>query len=205
MNKIITISRQFGSGGHEIGKQLAEKLGIPFYDKDILQLTEKSSSYSKEYLSENEEQIPSVFQGAFYGQAQHTSYYPHLSIDRVFFSISNVLKDIAAKGPCVIVGRCADYVLQSYDPINFFIYASLDAKAKRKLELLKAHDDEEISLDEMKKQIRYVDKQRAKYYEFYTDQKWGVPENYHLCLNTTDISIATAVDILKNYIESVTD
>lgn len=200
MNKIITISRQFGSGGHEIGKQLAHYLNIPFYDKDILHLVEQSTEYSKEYLAENEEQVPSIFSNSFFG-SNHTAFYPQIPTDRVFFSISNVLKEIAAKGPCVIVGRCADYVLEEWEPINFFIYASTDSKVSRKLELQKQNNETPLSFEEMKKQVRYVDKQRAKYYEFYTDKKWGVPKNYDLCLNTSHLDIDTSVRILANYIE----
>lgn len=202
MNKVITISRQFGSGGHEIGKKLAEHFNIPFYDKDILSLVEQSSDYSKEYLAENEEQIPSIFSNTFFA-ANHASFYPQIPTDRVFFSISNVLKEIAAKGPCVIVGRCADYVLHDLNPINFFIYASTDSKINRKLELQKQNNETPLSYEEMKKQIHYVDKQRAKYYEFYTDRKWGLPKNYDLCLNTSNLSVDTSVHILANYIEAI--
>lgn len=202
MNKIITISRQFGSGGHEIGKRLAEKLNIPFYDKSILQLVEENSSYSVSYLKENEEQVPSLLNGPYYGSG-HTSFYPQITTDKVFFSISKVLQKIAEKGPCVIVGRCADYVLQDLKPINFFVYAPLDAKVKRKLDLSKMDLEESLSYEDMKKRVLFVDKQRAKYYEFYTDQKWGIPANYHLCLNTGELEIDEAVEILYHYIQTL--
>ncbi len=198
MNRIITISRQFGSGGHEIAKRLAERLKLPFYDKDILRIVEEKTHYSEEYLRENEEQVPSLLNGPFYGSG-HTSFYPQVSTDKVFFSISHVLKDIAEKGPCIIVGRCSDYVLHDFNPLNFFIYASMESKIERKLSLLRENDEPMISADEMKKQVRYVDKQRAKYYEFYTDQKWGQPANYHLCINTSSLSIDQAVEILYSY------
>lgn len=202
MNRIITISRQFGSGGHEIGKRLAARLELPFYDKDILRLVEENSHYSEEYLLENEEQVPSLLNGPYYGSG-HTSFYPQISTDKVFFTISHVLKDIAAKGPCVIVGRCADYVLQDFHPLNFFVYASTESKIQRKLQQLKDNGQTLVTPDEMKKQIRYVDKQRAKYYEFYTDKKWGQPSNYQLCLNTTDLDTDKAVDVLLAYLKLI--
>ena len=194
MDRIITLSRQFGSGGHEIAKRLSKRLDLPFYDKNILRIVEEKTHYSEAYLLENEEQVPSLLNGPFYGSG-HTSFYPQISTDKVFFSISHVLKDIAAKGPCIIVGRCSDYVLHEFNPLNFFVYASMESKIERKLSLLKENNEPMISAEEMKKQIRYVDKQRAKYYEFYTDRKWGQPANYHLCLNTSDLSIDQAVDI----------
>jgi len=202
MDRITTLSRQFGSGGHEIAKRLSKRLDLPFYDKNILRIVEEKTHYSEAYLLENEEQVPSLLNGPFYGSG-HTSFYPQISTDKVFFSISHVLKDIAAKGPCIIVGRCSDYVLHEFNPLNFFVYASMESKIERKLSLLKENNEPMISAEEMKKQIRYVDKQRAKYYEFYTDRKWGQPTNYHLCLNTSDLSIDQAVDVLAYYINSV--
>lgn len=201
MDHIITISRQFGSGGHEIGKRLARRLNIPFYDKNILHLVEENSHYSPEYLQANEEQVPSLLNGPYYSSG-HTLFYPQVTSDRVFFTISQVLKDIAQKGPCVIVGRCANHVLQEFAPLNFFVHASQDSKIIRKINQLKESGQETIPYDEMKKQILYMDKQRAKYYEFYTDEKWGKPSNYHLCINTSDIDIDQAVDILYHYIRN---
>ena len=98
MERIITISRQFGSGGHEIAKRLSKRLELPFYDKDILRIVEEKTHYSEAYLLENEEQVPSLLNGPYYGNS-HTSFYPQISTDKVFFSISHVLKDIAAKAP----------------------------------------------------------------------------------------------------------
>lgn len=196
MLPIITISREYGSGGHEIGKQLAKELNLPFYDKEIIQLTVNSSNYSEDYLRENEEQIPIVFPIL---NNNHSSFYPAIDTDPVFHSIAKVLRQIAEK-PCVVVGRCADYVLQTKKPFAVFIYASMESKIKRKRELLQKSNPA-LTYEEVRKQIKTINKQRAKYYNFYTDQQWGDPHNFDLCLNTTNISIKEAVSTLAHILK----
>ena len=195
MNKIITISREFGSGGRELGRRLSEELGIAYYDQEIITEISKRTSLSEQYVQAIAEKRPSFS----FPIHIHHSFYP--GINPVFeHSLSvykeqtNTIKEAAEKSDCVIVGRCADYILKEYKPLRFFIYADMDSKMKRCRE--KAPEGEHFTDRELKQHIKGIDKGRAQYYEFYTDHSWGDRLNYDFCINTTQVVIKEIVPVI---------
>ena len=209
MPKVITIGREFGSGGHEVGLRLAKKMGIPFYDKEILSLTAKNSRFAESYLEKMDEQKPSFLNvgsaglmsgagGTSSAQSAMNQFYNLSPNDQIFLETSKVMQQLAEKGPCVIVGRCADYILRDLDPVNLFICADIQDRVARKLAL-----DENKEMDEqsMEKKIRQTDKSRSKYYEYYSHEVWGAAENYHLCINTSVVGVDGAVEIIYKFVE----
>ena len=199
-NRLITISREYGSGGHEVGVLLAERLGIPIYDKELLTLAVKDDNLTPDFMEKfDEKKAPTSF-SLLFGNMSSMGYQPTAN-DLTFFKTAETMKQLAEMGDAIIVGRCADYVLRDLNPLNIFIYSDLDFKVKRRLELFKEHEGHEVSADDMKKKILFVDKQRAKYYEYYTDRRWGDIHNYDICINTAKVSIAEAVEIIVNFIE----
>lgn len=198
---IVTIGRQFGSGGHEIGKRLAEALSIPFYDKAIIQMTAKQSGIHEELCELSEETatnslLYSLSTGAtLWGQRGYTENDLPLT-DRIFIAQADVIRQLAENGSCVIVGRCADDILrENPDCIRVFIHASMPYRLSR-IEEVRG-----LPADKAAKEIRKKDKKRASYYQYYTDKKWGFSENYTISLNSGEIGIDTAVLILKRLYE----
>jgi len=195
MKSVITISRQYGSGGRFVGKMLAEKLGIPFYDNEIITLAAKESGYA-ENIFEKAEQISThslLYSLSMFGSS--TGVYGLPLSDKVYIIQSDIIKKCADSGPCVIVGRCSDYVLRERDNvIDFFIYSDMEHKIKR---AVKYYD-----IDEKKAQsiIEQKDKKRAAYYNYYTSQRWGDIDNYNLAINSDSIGIENTVKILENYV-----
>ncbi|MBO4279119.1 MAG: cytidylate kinase-like family protein [Spirochaetales bacterium] len=209
MPRVITIGRQFGSGGHEVGSRLAKKMGIPFYDKEILRLTAKNSRFAESYLEKMDEQKPSFLNvgsaglmsgagGTSSAQGAITQFYNLSPNDQIFLETSKVMNSLAEKGPCVIVGRCADYILRELDPINFFICADIQDRVARKLAL---DEHSEMTEQEMEKLIRQTDKSRSKYYEYYSHEIWGSADNYHMCINTSVVGVDGAVEIIMKFVE----
>ncbi len=206
MGRVITIGRQFGSGGHEVGLRLAKRLGYPFYDKELLSLTAENSRFAESYLAKMDEQKPSflnlgssgVIPGGSSAQSAMTQFY-HLSPnDQIFLATSKVMHSLAEQGPCVIVGRCADYILRDVDPVNFFICAEIKDRVARKLAL---DEHKEMNEQEMEKLILQTDKNRGKYYEYYTHETWGNAANYHMCINTSVVGVDGAAEIIMKFVE----
>lgn len=198
---VITIGREFGSGGREIGEKLAKTLGIPFYDKELISLAAKESGMSKEIFEAVDEQatnslLYSMVVGA-YALGSRVSTISEMSLnDKLFLIQSNIIKKIAQRGACVIVGRCADYVLrESPQCLNVFIYGEMPQKIERieKLYQLPAKKAEEI--------IIKSDKRRKSYYNYYTGLKWGRVENYDLCLNSSTLGTDGCAELLSKLIE----
>lgn len=194
MKKIITISRQFGSGGRGIGKQLAQRLEIPFYDKELIEIASKESGIDERiFQSEGEET------GRFYQVLGAIGYalgspaggiYEYSINDQLYLVQSNVIAQVAEKGPCVIVGRCADYVLsQREDVLNIYLCADMDERLRRVIDEYHVEDADENML-------RKVDKRRANYYQYYTDRVWGKAENYDLCINTGKFDSDAIIDMI---------
>lgn len=209
MKHIITIGRQFGSGGHETGLRLSKRLGIPFYDKELLTLTAENSRFAESYLSKMDEMKPSLLNigtaGLVPGAGVATSreimmnqFYNMSPNDQVFLEKSKVIQALAQKGPCVIIGRCADYILRDYDTINIFIHASLEDRISRKLALEEHAEHDRASMEKL---IKNNDKNRSKYYEYYTHQKWGDATNYDLSIDTSDVGVDGAVEVLLKFLE----
>lgn len=173
-NRIITISREYGSGGREIGQKVADRLQIPFYDKEIITLAAEESGISPELMAGLEEQR-SLFSGI--DPTNFAS--PYTLEDRMFLAQSRVIKDLAAKGPCVIVGRAASHVLARRDDcLHLFIYADLDDRIKRVSRRLG------IGAGEAEKKILRNDRARAAYFKHYTGKEWGSPHTYNLALDS---------------------
>ncbi len=209
MGHVVTIGRQFGSGGHEVGRRLALRLGIPFYDKELITLTAEQSRFAESYLSKMDEQKPSILNmntagiipGAGVAMTREVvvnQFYNLSPNDQVFLEKSKVIQALAEKGSCVIVGRCADYVLRDHDTVNFFIQANLEDRINRKLALEEHAEHNKASMEKL---IKTTDKNRAKYYEYYTHKKWGDASNYDLCINTSAIGVDGAVEVMMKFIE----
>lgn len=196
MNKIITIGREFGSGGREFGRRLAEELNYEYYDKEIITEISKHTSLSEEYVKEVLEKKPHNLYPITIGQSMaFFNDYQNKQIQSIYSAQCEILKYLADKGDCVIVGRCADYILKEYNPYRIFVYASMNSRVKRCLS--RKNDDEDLSEKKLVKYIKKVDKDRSKYYEFFTYQKWGDKENYDLCVNTTNVEIKEIVKVIS--------
>lgn len=198
--KIITISREFGSGGHEIGLLLSKKLGIPFYDKELLSMAVENDGITEDFMKLFDEKTAPTHMPYIFGKMSVVGYQPTAN-DTTFFKTAQAMRNIADNDSAIIIGRCADYVLRDYDTFNIFIFADIKSRVERKLALLKENENQIISDAEMEKRIHTVDKQRAKYYEFYTDRKWGSIHNYDICLNTSKINIEAAAETLANILK----
>lgn len=195
MKSVITISRQYGSGGRFIAKKLAEKLGIPYYDHEIISLAAKESGYS-EAIFEKAEQLSThsfLYSLSMFGSPDGLYGLP--LADKVYLAQSEIIKQCAEKGACVIVGRCSDYVLKDFDNvINFFIYSDEKSKVERAVKYYG------LSAEKAGSELKTKDKKRAAYYNYYTSQRWGDAENYHLSLNSDSIGIDACVDILASFV-----
>ena len=202
MKKLVTISREYGSGGRIIGKLLAEKLKVPFYDKEIIDMAVEQSGYSKEVLEGAELKAKSSFA---YSLASAFSFNEGgtgsaLSVnDRLFLAQFQVIKEIGDTGQGVIVGRCADYVLREIPGVtNVFIYSEMEERIKRCVEVY--GDDPE----KVKHTIATYDKARQNYYNYHTCQKWGDYRNYNLIINSYCISEEEAADLIVSYVRNRT-
>ncbi len=184
MSKIITISRQFGSGGRELGRRIAQELGWAYYDNEVVSEIAKSTSYSEEYVHSLLEHRPTTLYPIHYGNTflSLTDGSYENTMD-VYSAQYKIIKEMAGNGNCVIIGRCADQILKDMKPFRIFVYASLESRVKR------CKDREEKATEGEKKiarKIKTIDKHRAKYYQFYTGEKWGNPLNFDMMVNTTD-------------------
>ena len=188
-NRIVTISREFGSGGRTIGKKVAQRLGIPCYDADLIQRLAVDSGFAEEYVKQISECMPggyleSLFSNRTLGPTNE---------DILWDSQNKVILQIAEKGPCVIVGRCADYILRDKaDCLNVFIHADPSFRAER---IVKEYGEREQSAEQ---RLRDKDKRRAAYHRFYTDMKWGDAHNYHITLNSGVLGIERCAEIISS-------
>ncbi|NLO08677.1 MAG: cytidylate kinase-like family protein [Clostridiales bacterium] len=201
MKNIITISRQYGSGGREIGEKLSKKLDIPFYDKELITRAAKESGFSEAAFENVEKKatnslLYSIAMGMnAYGN--HDIGFTHLSLDdQVYLAQSNVIRKIAMEGPSIIVGRCADYILRDQaDVIHVFIWADLAFRKERAVNLYN------MEADKAEETILKIDKRRANYYNYHASEKWGRAENYHLSIRSDYVGIDNSVELLADYIK----
>ena len=186
-NRVVTISREFGSGGRTIGRKLAEELGIPCYDAELIQQLAQESGFSERYIKDAGEYAP----GGFLSLLSNRAF--ALTNEDVLWELQyKVITELAEKGPCVIVGRCADYILRdTADCLKVFIHADMDFRAKR---IVEVYGEREQSPEQ---RLRDKDKRRAAYHRFYTNMKWGHAQNYHICLDSGKLGIDTCVAILR--------
>ncbi len=208
MKKIITISREYGSGGHSIGKKLADLLGYSFYDSEIIDMTAQKSGFSPEFVRTTEQNLSSgwlynLLLGSSYAASSSTGISssmgaaPTLPLaDQVFNAQRKVIIELAEKGPCVIVGRCSDYILRHSDKIekddllNVFIYAPMEDKVKRAIE------QKGLDPKNAEKEIRSLDKRRANHYNTFTERTWGKRDHYDLLINSSMLGVEKTAEML---------
>lgn len=192
MTKIITISREFGSGGHDIGMEVAKKLGIPFYDHEIVDKAVEQSGLTREYIEEHGEYstLSSVLLGT--SAPFDSYYYVEDPQDKIFKVQRDIIIKLATEGPCVIVGRCANYILQkeNIESFDVFIRASMDYRAKNVANRV------DLTGDNLVKFLQKKDHKRRTYYRFYTKQKWGAYQNYNMMLDSGVIGPEKCVDFI---------
>ncbi len=191
MKRVITISRQFGSGGRTIGKKLAEKLGINCYDYELIEQLAEKSGFAKDYVAEQGEYTGRnnlFFSSVYYSRSNLTN-----NQDYLWKIQSKIIMDLGEKENCVIVGRCADYLLRNTaDCLKVFIHSDMDKRAER---IVKIYGE---SSDSPEKRLKDKDKKRRAYYQFYTDMNWGEMKNYHIALNSGVLGIDRCVDIIAS-------
>lgn len=192
LHTVITIAREFGSGGHLLGEMLSKRLGIRLYDKEFIHLAAQKSGIDEDYIRRNEQSIPSFWLKCILAAGSERSREWSLSPDDVLFvAESNIIRELAAQGPCIIVGRCADYVLQHRPKlISVFCYADPESAGRR------CTEEYGIAADRAQAEMARVNRNRVTHYEYYTGQKWGEPHHYNLMLNTGSLGLQTACDLV---------
>jgi len=203
MNRVVTIGREFGSGGREIGKRMAEALGFAYYDDEIIAAIAERSSLAEEYVKQVVENrittyYPITIATSFATVPEDSTY----GVNRTIFAAQNeILQEMAEKSDCVIVGRCADQILEKYHPLRFFIYADLESKISRCR--AKHPGDADLSDKELEKKIKSVDKARAQYYRFFTGQDLSDRLNHDIGINASNMPIKQLAlglaDLVRQY------
>lgn len=190
-NRIITISREFGSGGRTIGKEAAERLGIPCYDQELIEKIEEKSGLAKEFIAERGEY---TLKGGWLANAFADRSLNGLSVQDYLWTVQRkIILELAEKESCVIVGRCADYILDGKaDLLKVFIHASIEKRAQR---IVEKYGE---SAEAPEKRLRDKDVRRSAYYHFYTDVEWGIAKNYDIALDSGTLSIPRCVDIITS-------
>ena len=198
---VVNIGRQLGSGGREIGEKLASRLGISFYDKELINLASQESGLCREFFEKADEQASQGFVGGLFGMR-----FPFvsdgvlptmscLSNDALFKVQSDVIRELAAEKSCLFVGRCADYILRDHPRCaNVFISASKEGRVAR---LCKQHG---ISAEKAEEMIEKADKRRSSYYNYYSYKTWGAASTYHLCIESTVLGIDQTIDFVESFI-----
>ena len=201
MNTIITIGRQFGSAGREIGEKVAEYFGIPCYDKELLSRAAKESGYCEEMIESHDERPTNSFLYNLvmdtYSFGYNASSFVDMPIShKIFLAQFDTIKKMASENPCVIVGRCADYALSDVDNcINLFIYGNENMKVRR---IMEKYD---LTEGKAKDMINKKDKQRQSYYNYYSSKKWGRADSYDLCINSSLLGIDGTVKLIIQAVE----
>lgn len=200
-NHVITLSRELGSGGNLVAQELSKRLDIPYYDKEIINKTAEEFGLPKDQLQKNDEKKTNSFLYSLATARLAGLSSPSFPIndilldDRSFMFTSETIKRLAVD-PCIIVGRCADYVLENRKIIKVFVCAEIEDRVRRISESLDLSEKNALKL------IQKTDKRRAAYYNSYTDRQWGKASNYHITINTSVLGIDKSVDVLQKFIES---
>lgn len=200
-NIVITVAREYGSGGRTVARMIADMLGFHYYDSEILRLASDESGINEALFAKADETVKrSIFDKLANKKFKDKWASPEsskfTSNDNLFKFQSKIIEQLATKGNCVIVGRCADYVLRDRkNVIKVFVHAPLEDKIDRILDL------SPLSEDEAKNQIKEIDKHRAEYYEYYTGNKWDCAANYDICINTGKLSFDECCELIMNYIK----
>ena len=199
--KIVTISRQYGSGGRYNGENLAKAMGVPCYDEKLIDMVAKESGFAQSFVAEKGERMTGslLFNIASSLSFANNVFSTNNGVtlqDEIYFTQNRIIKELADKGPCVIVGRCADYILREReDCLNVFIFADNESKIER------AEKYFNITREEAPAVLKKKDKARANHYKYYTDQEWGMASNYDLCLNSGLIGIEGCVKAIQQVLE----
>ena len=199
-NHVIALGRQFGSGGREIGRKLGEALGFAYYDRELLTLAAKRAEVREELLADKDEKAanPWLFKGFYEGGPKVKQ---GQSAEDVLYDMqSEIILELAEKGDCIIVGRNADLILAEHRPLKLFVYADLESRLRRCRE--RSSDDERFTLRELERKLRQVDQHRARHHAMLSDLTWGSREGYHLCVNTTGLSLKTLAPLVAEYARS---
>ena len=200
-NKIIlTIGRQFGSGGREVGQKLAKALGIAYYDKELMAVAAKESGLSEEFFEKADERASSglsyAFSVGFSYMGMFTPYTDILSNDGLFKFQSDAIRKLAEKGSCVLVGRCADYILRDNpDCLSFFIHNTKENRIQRIIEY------QNVTVEQAKELMTKTDKSRAAYYNYYTNKEWGVASSYNFSIDVSVLGVDETVEFMKAFVE----
>jgi hypothetical protein len=200
----VTIARQYGSAGREIGEKLANILGFKYVDRELITLAAQKSGFHADVINSVDEKaanslLYTLAMGSNSFGSPHVAYNVDVPInDKLFIVQSDIIKELASKESCVFVGRCADYVLSDYENrISIFLYGDMDCKIKRVVEMHEGVDE-----DEAKKLIAKTDKRRMNYYNFYTGRKWGKFDNYHLSINTSVLGIDGTAKMIAEFVKA---
>jgi len=199
---VITIEREYGSGGRITGKTLSAQLGIPYYDDDILKMASEQSAVGEEYFRMNDERAGNNILKKIVGGVHNSIGKPNIdenitSPDNLFRFQSEVIRNLAVQQSCILIGRCSDFVLRSSefpDFISVFVYCDLPTKMKRVMEV------DSVDAREAMTRIQKIDKTRRDYYKYYTGDEWSDMTHYDCPVNTTDITLDQAAELIKDYI-----
>ena len=199
MKTIITIGRQFGSGGKEVGIRVAKELGIPFYDKELLQEAAKKSGLCEKIFENVDERPKSILYSI--AMDSYTLALPGAGTgdsleQQVYLATFNTIRNLAEQGPCVIIGRCADYALADHpDHLSLFIHAPLEVRVAR------VAQRQNLTPDKARQVILKTDKRRASYYEYYSSKKWGAVDSYDFCLDSSYLGLSGTVELIRAMVE----
>lgn len=198
-NIIITIAREYGSGGHLLGEMLSKELGIKLYDKEFINMAAQRSGMDESFITKNEQSIPSFWLKCIMSKNSEQPIEGSLSSDDILFvAESKIIQELAEKEPCIIIGRCADFILKDYPKVlKVFCYSDIDNAVSRCI------SEYGIKRDNAESEIRRINRNRIHHYEYYTGQKWGEPHHYNLMLNTGTISLETACKLIKGVYENL--
>lgn len=198
-NTIITIAREYGSGGHLLGERLAKELGIKLYDREFIRMAAQRSGIDEQYIAKYEQSIPSFWLKCILSKNSEQPVEASLSADDILFvAESRIVQELAAQEPCIIVGRCADFVLKDHPKVvKVFCYSDLKSAVNRCV------NDYGIPQEQAEAEIRRINRNRIHHYEYYTGWKWGEPHHYHLMLNTGNISLETACKLVKEVYQNI--
>ena len=195
--RIITISREFGSGGRELGKRLADELGYAYYDKEIISKIASEVELDEEYVDHMlTKGIANNF-SITYASSFGFNSYAQQSATNLLLAQQKILRRLAMEGNCVIVGRSANEILKDLNPLSIFVYADMESKIKRCLD--RATEEENLNESKVKKMIKQIDSNRVKQHELHSDLKWGAKEGYNLCIDTSNVTIKKIVPIVAKY------
>lgn len=206
MNTVITIGRQYGSGGRELGQILAQKLGFEFYDEELVTMAAEKNKMHKDILKAVDEKatkslLYTLVTGSDLRFLNSSIQYEMPINDKLFITQSEIIKNLAEKSSCVIVGRCADYVLRdsAQKCLHLFIYADLEHRIKR---ICQKYD---LTPEKAKEKINKIQKSRKTYYNYYSNREWGNVANYDLCVNTGTLGLEKAADVIQEFVKKATE